>query len=82
LEEETQALESIPIPRSPVDLKVLLEAFKSSKGLAPTPQTSLTALNELDEDLRFFSANGDDRLRREIDLATLYPSAHSVLMAR
>jgi hypothetical protein len=81
LHEEAEKIAAIPVPQMPFDLKVLIDAVQKSKSLSPFPDTVLTDLNELNEDLRFFDANTDNKLRREIDLQKLYPFPRQFLMA-
>jgi hypothetical protein len=78
---ELDKINAIPIPKQiPFDLQPLLNAFNDSKVLSPIQKTTLTQLNDLNEDLRFFNANKDNKLRRDIDLDVLYHSPHSFLM--
>jgi hypothetical protein len=57
----------------PRNLEPLITAIKNSK-LFNVPKSSLTELNEIDTDLRFFDASGQKTLRRNINLEELYPS--------
>ncbi len=82
LNNKSTHLDAIPVPhKMPFDLQVLVNAVQKSQILTPLPQSVSTQLNELNEDLRFFNANNDNTLRREINLEELYPSPHTFLMA-
>ncbi len=61
------------------DLDALVDRVKNSKTLTPLPQTALRELTDLSDDLWFFNANKDNKLKRDIDLDKLYPSPHGFI---
>lgn len=57
---------------NPQTLEELIDPIKASKVFVP-PQKLMDDLSDLDEDLRFFHANDENKLRRDIDLEKVYP---------
>jgi hypothetical protein len=78
LTKEATAIDAIPMPHMPFDLSILIDAVQKAK--TPLAEATTMQLNELNEDLRFFNANNDNKLRRDINLEALYPSPHQFLM--
>jgi len=70
-QDERQTLDNNPsaMPRS---IDPLLSVINQSKVFKPPPDL-LQELNDINDDLRFFVASDEDRLRRKIDLEKAYP---------
>jgi hypothetical protein len=56
----------------PHDLVPLITSVKETKAFKASPKL-LSDLDDLDKDLRYFTSNKDNKLRRDIDLQKVYP---------
>jgi hypothetical protein len=56
----------------PRDIEPLIDVVNASKVFKPPPDLK-QELADINDDLKFFVASNDNKLRRKIDLAKAYP---------